>query len=78
MKEKETLQRIRFLEKEIGVLVEDLDKQKLDIRSQLDELRLEIEAVKGFLQREHPEFADTFCRIKEETIRAKNPEWISR
>ncbi len=77
MKEKETVQRIRLLEQEIRVLVEELDKQKLDMRGQLDELRLEIESLKGFLQREHPEFPETFRKMKEQTIQNKNPEWMS-
>ena len=36
MNEKEMTKRISLLERELSVLVEDLDKSKLDFRSELD------------------------------------------
>ena len=42
MNEKEMTKRISLLERELSVLVEDLDKNKLDFRSELDTLRLEV------------------------------------
>jgi regulator of replication initiation timing len=76
MNEKETAKRLHLLEKEIGVLVEDLDGCKLDLRSQLDDLRLEVETLKDFLQQQFPAFPDSYRNIKYRTCQEKNPEWM--
>jgi hypothetical protein len=77
MDEIKNTKRISLLERELGVLVEDLDKSKLDFRSELDLLRIELEALKAFLMISHPEFSEEFKRVKSETLFEKNPEWIS-
>ncbi len=77
MNEKETTKKISLLERELGMLVEELDKNKLDFRSEIDLLRIELEALKGFLKMSHPEFTEEFRKVKSETLREKNPEWTS-
>ncbi|OIP62737.1 MAG: hypothetical protein CO150_08300 [Nitrospirae bacterium CG_4_9_14_3_um_filter_53_35] len=77
MKEKELETRISLLERELSVLVEELDKLKLDHRGELDTLRIEIETLKSFLEKRHSDFAGIFDRIKSETLAEKNPEWGS-
>lgn len=77
MNEKEMTKRISLLERELSVLVEDLDKSKLDFRSELDTLRLEVESLKTILTRYHTDFSGTFKKIKTHTMMEKDPEWIS-
>jgi hypothetical protein len=77
MNEKETSKRIDLLERELSVLVEDLDKSKLDMRSEIDALRIEVETLKTFLKKQNPEFAGSFGKIKSQTVLEMNPEWTS-
>lgn len=77
MIEKDTLKRIALLERELGVLVEDLDGSKLDLRSGLDSLRLEVESLKKFLKQRYPDFSESFGAMKSQTVLENNPEWMS-
>jgi hypothetical protein len=77
MREKEISDKLNLIEREFGVLVEDLDKVRLEWRGQMDEIRIEIESLKAFLQKGDPEFSAHFKKIKTQTLREKNPEWIS-
>lgn len=77
MKEQELGKRISLLERELSVLVEDLDKLKLDHRSEWDTLQIEIETLKRFLKAHHPDFVGTFGKIKSQTLMESNPEWVS-
>ncbi len=76
MNEKETAKRLHLLEKEIGVLVDDLDAGKLDLRSRIDDLRIEMETLKSFLEQQYPDFPASFRKAKEQTCQEQNPEWI--
>lgn len=78
MNEKETSKKIALLELELSVLVEELDKSKLDLRSEVDVLRIEVETLKTFLKKHHPKFAGTYGKIKSQTMMETNPEWPSR
>ncbi len=77
MKEQELGKRISLLERELNVLVDDLDKLKLNHRSDLDTLQIEIETLKTFLKKYHSDFIATFSKIKSQTLMEKNPEWVS-
>ncbi len=77
MSEQVISERLRFLEKEVSALAEDLDRNKLDLRSQVDALRLDIESIKTFLKKHFPELPETFRDVKDQTMREKNPEWIA-
>lgn len=77
MNEKEMAKKISLLERELTVLAEELDKSKLDVRSDLNSFRIEMESLKTFLKLHHSEFAGSFRKIKSQTLLEKNPEWIS-
>jgi hypothetical protein len=77
MNEKETGKRITLLERELSVLAEDLDKNKMEMRSDLDSMRLEVESLKTILTQYHRDFQGTFKKIKTQTLMEKNPEWMS-
>jgi regulator of replication initiation timing len=76
MNEKETAKRLHLLEKEIGVLVDDLDASKLDLRGQIDDLRIEMETLKNLMHQQFPDFPASFRKAKEQTCQEQNPEWI--
>jgi hypothetical protein len=78
MNGKKTSTKIALLERELSVLVEELDKRKLDLRSEMDVLRIEVETLNTLLKKHHPKFAGTFGKIKSQTMMETNPEWPSR
>jgi len=78
MNRKETSIKIALPGRELSVLVEELDKSKLDLRSEVDVLRIEVETLKTFLKKHHPKFTGTFGKIKSQTMMETNPEWPSR
>ena len=74
MKEKEMERRLTLVEREMGVLVEDVDRNKLDLRSQMDMVRLELAALKRFLGERYPDFEAAFQRLKNQAIMEELPE----
>ena len=74
MKEKEMERRLTLVEREMGVLVEDVDRNKLDLRSQIDMLRIELASLKRFLAERYPDFGTAFQRLKSETMLEELPE----
>jgi hypothetical protein len=76
MNEKETAKKLALLDHELGALADEVDQTKLNLRSDLDTLRLEIEALKAYLKDLHPEFGQRFVKIKANTVLDTNPEWI--
>ena len=42
----------------------------------IDSLRIELEVLKGYMERYHPGFAESFPKFKEEAIQTIDPEWI--
>ncbi|MDX1763631.1 MAG: hypothetical protein R3231_04860 [bacterium] len=76
MRERDEVQRLDLMEKELAVLAEHLDRARLEWRGQLDEMKLEIESLKAFLLEGNPQFSGHFNKIKAEVIREKNPEWM--
>ena len=53
-----------------------LKETKVDLTAAIDSLRIEVEVIKTYMKRYHPEFAKTYPRLREEAIQAIDPEWI--
>lgn len=49
---------------------------KLDLLAAIDSLRIEIEVLKTFIERQHPGFSECYRRLREESVQAIDPEWI--
>jgi hypothetical protein len=70
-------QRFHLMQKEIEATVSLLKEAKLDLTASVDSLKIEIEALKTYIERQHPGFSESFAKLKEEAIQAIDPEWLA-
>jgi len=75
MEELDIEQRFHLMQKEIEATVSLLNEAKLDLTASVDSLKIEIEALKTFLERKHPGFSAEYNKLKDEAIQAIDPEW---
>jgi len=75
-KELEIEEKVNLLEKEVKLLGEDAEKERLDLEEAVDSLRLEIESVKMILKEFVPDFQEKFSSIKNTVLREIDPQWI--
>lgn len=77
MKEIELEERLHLIEKEINVLEDGIENGKLTLKADIDEIKIEVEAIKSYLKKAHPDFKKRFLAIKKKIMAEKNPEWIT-
>ncbi len=65
---------INRLQKELQLSGGDVDRRLLDLRVEIDRLRLELTAIRKFLGAANPAFAEMYPRILEQTIQEIDPE----
>lgn len=75
MNEKAVQEELSRLRNQLKVSGEEADKKVLDLRVELDRLKIEIVALKGFLSSANPSFSEEFPRILARTIEEVNPEF---
>ena len=62
MEDADIEQRFHLMQKELEASVSSMTEGKLDLIAAIDSLRIEIEVLKGYMERFHPGFAETpFC-----------------
>ncbi|MBI5100053.1 MAG: hypothetical protein HZB30_12555 [Nitrospirae bacterium] len=71
-------EKVNLLEKEVKLLGEDAEKERLDLEEAVDSLRLEIESVKMVLKEFVPNFQKKFRSIKNTVLREVDPQWITK
>jgi hypothetical protein len=62
------------LDKELALISDYQKKRLLDVRGELDRIRLECAALREFLEEVFPEFKTRFPAIHARIIRERNPE----
>lgn len=77
MQELDIEQRFHLMQKEIEATVSLLKEAKLDLTATVDSLKIEIEALKSYIERHHPDFAESYPKLKKEAIQAIDPEWLA-
>lgn len=77
MQELDIEQRFHLMQKEIEATVSLLKEAKLDLTASVDSLKIEIEALKTYIERHHPDFAESYAKLKEEAIQVIDPEWLA-
>ncbi len=77
-KEIELEEEIRLLKKELEVLGDDLERFRLQTEESIDDLKLEIEAIKLLLQQSMEGFRDRFAEAKERVVREIDPEVLKK
>ena len=64
----------KLLDEELDLLTNEVMNLKLNCRTEIDALKLEIETLKRFLASSYPDFQERFQSVKEKVIREVSPE----
>jgi len=75
MQEKDLEHRFHLLQKEIEAAVSLTEDLKLDLFGAIDTLKIEVEVLRRFMQRYHPDFARVDADLRAEVIQEVDPEW---
>jgi len=67
--------RFHLMQTEIEATASLLKDAKMDLTSALDSIKIEVEILKSYMERYHPDFAKTYAALREEAIQAIDPEW---
>lgn len=75
MEELDIKQRLNLLQKEVEAAVSLTEDTKLDLRAAIDSIKIEVEILKRFIERHHPDFSTHYPQLREAIIREVDPEW---
>jgi hypothetical protein len=67
--------RFHLMQTEIEATASLLKDAKIDLTSALDSIKIELEILKAYMERHHPEFAKSYAALREEAIQSIDPEW---
>jgi len=67
--------RFHLMQTEIEATASLLKDAKIDLTAALDSMKIELEVLKSYLARHHPEFTKSYAALREEAIQAVDPEW---
>jgi hypothetical protein len=77
MEDADIAQKLHLLQEEIEATVSLMTEARLDLKGAIDLLRIELEVLKSYMQRYHPDFSASYPKLREDAIQAIDPEWIS-
>lgn len=77
MEDSDLKHRFHLMQTEIEATASLLKDAKIDLVSAIDAMKIEIEVLKTYLARHHPEFAKSYGALRDEAIQAIDPEWPS-
>ncbi len=75
MEDSDVKHRFHLMQTEIEATASLLKDAKIDLTSAIDSMKIELELLKTYLARHHPEFAKTYAALREEAIQSIDPEW---
>jgi len=67
--------RFHLMQTEIEATASLLKDAKIDLTSALDSIKIEVEILKSYMERYHPDFDKTHAALREEAMQAIDPEW---
>jgi hypothetical protein len=76
MHDTEIQQRFHLTQTEIEATASLLKEAKVDLKAAIDSLRIEVEILKTFMVKFHPEFVRIYPKLREEAIQSIDPEWM--
>jgi predicted nucleotide-binding protein (sugar kinase/HSP70/actin superfamily) len=68
--------RFHLMQTEIEATASLLKDAKIDLTSALGSIKIELEILKTYMERYHPDFAKSYAALREEAIQAIDPEWL--
>ena len=75
MEDADLKHRFHLMQTEIEATASLLKDAKIDLTSAIDSIKIELEILKTYMARNHPEFAKTYAALREDAIQAIDPEW---
>lgn len=78
MEDADIKQQLHLLQKQVEAAVSLLEESKLDLLSQIDSLKIEIEVLKRLLANSQPDFPRQYEQLKDTVTRAIDPEWLGK
>jgi hypothetical protein len=75
MEDADIRQELHLLQKQVEAAVSLLEESKLNLLSQIDGLKIEVEVLKRMLASSHSDFSGQYAQIKDSVTRAIDPEW---
>ena len=76
MEDADIKQQLHLLQKQVEAAVSLQETTKLDLLSQLDSLKIEVEVLKRFITHHHNDFLRQYPQLKDTVTRAIDPEWL--
>ncbi|MFH1675251.1 MAG: hypothetical protein ABIF87_17745 [Pseudomonadota bacterium] len=74
MKEIEIDKKLRLLEKEVLCTGDEIAKVKLDLKAEIDELKIDVETIKRLVKKTLSGGEEEYRKVKGSVIREINPE----
>lgn len=68
-------EQISSLRKELSLSGTEIDNKLLELRADVDRIKLELAALRAFLGAVNPSFEEQFPQILARTIQEVDPEW---
>jgi len=75
MEDADIKQQLHLLQKQVEAAMSLLEDTKLNLLSQVDGLKIEVEVLKRFMTRHHSEFPSNYPQLKDTVTRDIDPEW---
>jgi len=67
--------KLHMMQQEIEATASLLKDAKIDLTSAIDSIKIEVEILKSYMERYHPDFARSYPALRAEAIQAIDPEW---
>jgi hypothetical protein len=74
MKEVAIEEKIRLMEKEMELLGESIESIKMDLNEQVAMLGIELNTLKAYLTKQHPDFKTEYLKIKKMVTSEVDPD----
>jgi hypothetical protein len=75
MEERDIQQRFHLLQQEVESAVSLIGDAKINSTAAIDALKIEVEVLRRFMERYHPDFAPRYAELRAQVIQEMNPEW---
>lgn len=76
MEEMDIKHHFHLLQQEVEAAVSLTQEAKLNLLAAIDSLKIEVEILKRFMERHHPDFTHRYPALRDEVIRTVDPEWM--
>jgi hypothetical protein len=76
MEEKEIQRRFHLLHQEVEAAIALVEEVKLTCAAATDALKIEVEVLRRFLERDHPDFVRRSAELRTQMLQEVNPEEI--